>query len=45
MYNKPCGKVIVPLHSKGAAATIKRLQAVVDCIFTNGIPAIGYLND
>lgn len=45
MYNKPCGKVIVPLHSKGAAATIKRLQAVVDCIFTNGMPAIGYIND
>ena len=45
MYNKPCGKVIVPLHSKGAAATIKRLQAIVDCIFTNGMPAIGYIND
>ena len=45
MYNKPCGKVIVPLHSKGAAATIKRLQAIVDCIFINGMPAIGYIND
>jgi hypothetical protein len=45
MYRKPCGNVIVPLHSKGAAATIKRLQAITDIIFEQGMPAIGYIND
>jgi superfamily II DNA or RNA helicase len=40
MYRKPSGKVIVPVFKNYGAATIKRLQSLVDTIFVKGLPAI-----
>jgi superfamily II DNA or RNA helicase len=39
-YRKSCGFVSVPIHNNYGAATIKRLQNVVDAIFVKGIPPL-----
>ena len=39
-YRKSCGFVSVPVHNNYGAATIKRLQNVVDAIFVKGIPPL-----
>ena len=43
LYQKSCGKIVVPMSGKYGQRIEKRLQSIVNYIFVEGIPPLSYV--